>query len=146
MTGTNFSSWYNASAGTFAAKGTRFAKGLVTNVLGVSDGTSTNRMRLFHESNGQMSWNISTIGSATTANFNTTTYEVTAAYSASGSGVSLNGGTVAAIVAGTLPTGVSSMDIGRNSPAAAVTLNGWLQLIQYWPQRLTNAELQAFSK
>lgn len=145
MTGTNFSDWYNATEGTFAARGTRFATGLVTNILGVSDGTTTNRIRLYQETNNRMTINTSVLGSTTTGN-GAATYGVAAAYSANGVGVSCNGGTVAVSAAGAVPTGITSMDIGRNSPASTVTLNGWLQSIRYWPQRLTNAELQAFSK
>ncbi len=145
MTGTNFSDWYNASEGTFAARGTRFATGLVTNILGVSDGTTTNRIRLYQETNNRMTINTPVLGSTTTGNGGST-YGVASAYSSNGVGISCNGGTVAVSGAGALPTGISSMDIGRNSPASTVTLNGWLQSIRYWPQRLTNAELQAFSK
>lgn len=145
MTGTNFSSWFNASEGTFAAKGTRFATGLVTNILGVSDGTSSNRLRFYQETNNRITFNSSVVGTVTTGN-GAAAYGVAGAYSSNGIAVACNGGSVASSVAGAVPTGITSMDIGRNSPAAAVTLNGWLQSIRYWPQRLTNSELQAFSK
>jgi hypothetical protein len=40
----------------------------------------------------------------------------------------------------------TTLYFGRSQSTTAGELNGWIQQVYYWPQRLTNSELQAFSK
>ena len=144
MIGNNFARWYNQTEGTFAAKGNKAAIGAVTNILGVSDGTTNNRMRLYQESNNTVTFNTSVLNSTTTSN-GSTAYSAAAAYSSNGVAVTCNAGTVAVSAAGAVPVGISSMDIGRNSPASTVTLNGTLSRIAYYNRRLSNTELQSIT-
>jgi hypothetical protein len=76
-----------------------------------------------------------------------TNFKSALAYKTADSALSVNGGNaVATAPASTgLPT-VLRFDIGNNSALAGNFLNGYVRKISYYPLRLTNAEVQAFSK
>jgi hypothetical protein len=145
MTGTNFSDWFNAAEGGFQAQFQDFATGSVfPNYLLISDNTALNRQILFRAgTTTSVRYQIDTLGISqmqqtatitSTANVNNGVL----AYKANNCAFSVNAGSVLSDASVTLPT-VNRLDIG-------VSLNGYMRKIFYWPQRLTNAELQAFSK
>jgi hypothetical protein len=148
MTGTNFSDWYNASEGAFAFVFQRdSAITSVTGIGGVSDGTTLERMRFYYNSATQTRFDVTdgTVQAtlATSMSSGAVT-KMTAAYKLDSFAASANGGTVTTDVAGTLPT-VNQFLIGGLPPSAG-QLCGWIQKIMYWPQRIINAEVQAFAK
>jgi len=55
-----------------------------------------------------------------------------------------NGAAVTTDTAATVPV-CSTLNIGKATTAEGF-LNGWIRKINYYPLRLTNAEVQAFSK
>jgi len=152
MTGTNFSSWYNATEGAFEAT-------CAFNSL------QSNFSMLYSASNGSNSYvntnksgaggatvysEVADAGSvqATINNFTTavagTTFTAGFAYKADSFAATANGETVGTDSLGTVPSTINKLDLGsRNSN---FWLNGHLIKLRYWPQRITNAELQAFSK
>jgi hypothetical protein len=70
------------------------------------------------------------------------------AYKTNSAAGSVNGTVNTTDTSVTLPT-VTQVSIGNLNSAwsgAGTYLNGHVQRIQYWPQRLINAEVQAFSK
>jgi hypothetical protein len=145
MTGTNFSDWYNATEGSFECQFQDYAPGaLFSNYLLISDGTTANRQILFRSGNAtsvryqidRLSVNQmqQTATITSTANDN----KGALAYKVNNCAFSMNAGTVLSDASVTLPT-VNQLGIG-------VGLNGYMKEINYWPQRLTNAELQSFSK
>lgn len=149
MTGTNFSSWFNQSAGTFVAESDQVNIGAQM-VIHVDDGSTNNRIYL-NTSGGGRSFvcEVATIGQAslglTGALSVNTPSKSAAAYAVNDFAGCTNGGTVNTDTSGTLPT-VSAMLFGvSRSGAAASYLNGHIRRLTYYPTRLPNATLQALT-
>lgn len=144
MTGTNFSDWFTggATAGTFqtnfiypnakAAGGQRFLgfnafTGFYDTggFLAFFDGTAQRTLGTMAASTTVKKYAIGFGGTTCSAGKNSAL--ATAAYSN----------------AAFAPT---ALYFGRSASTTTGEINGWIQQVYYWPQRLTNAELQAFSK
>jgi hypothetical protein len=150
MTGTNFSGWYRQDQGTLMAN----ASGAVSTtyqvrVLSVNDGTANNRADIsLNATSGVSLFTVTTggvsqaqlIGAAVTSS---TTFNYAGAYSANDFAGSLNGATVQTDTSGTVPP-VTQMSLG-GWPGVSGNLNGHIKRIAYYPQRLTNAQLQALT-
>ena len=151
MTGTNFSDWFNASEGSFNAAVIPRAVDLTNGntILSVNDNTNFNRYYAYVAAvtsvpNLQIRaastvYMQSTSGTASANTLLSTCF----AYKANNSAFSASGISANVDTSVTLPT-VTQFQIGAHT--TAVYLNGWVQKINYWPQRLTNNEVQAFSK
>ena len=153
MTGTNFSDWFNASEGTFAIQassslsitnsyaafvndsGTSIANALLMRLR--SDSTANFTVR----SGGADQAFISSSGVVANAVQN-----FTSAYKLNSFASCRAGGSVGTDALGNLPVAPAQMSLGSLSGSASSFLNGHLQKLAYYPQRLTNAEVQAFSK
>lgn len=154
MTGTNFSSWYNASEGTLLSWFTT-EPGTTGNLqrcgLAFSDGTTSNRIvPVINTSTAMLclvtAGGVSQAGLApTTTNIFSGQNKVALAYKQDNFGACINAGTVQTDVSGTVPT-VTQAQIARVENAAGNFLNGWVQKCFYYPQRLTDAQLQAITK
>ena len=154
MTGTNFSSWFNAAEGSFYAKFVKNGASNFQSVVGASDNTTTNQITLAHGSgapNNNLRFDV-VATSATQASITMvspsvvgTTYSAVGAYKLDSFAASANAATLGTDISGSIPT-VSKLNIGCNAIATSGFLNGTIQKIMYWPQRLINAEVQAFSK
>jgi hypothetical protein len=146
MTGTNFSSWFNASEGTFVSTAVPYAIGGYT-FLSATDGSFNNRMQCVASDAVQF---LVGDGGAIQAFLDTGTLtpgaqlRASASYKSSLFAISINGGVPASVASGTVPT-VNRLDIG-NLAGFAEFFNGWIPSVRYFPQSLTSAELQAFSK
>lgn len=147
MTGTNFSSWYNASQGTFAAiadtaKPTSLVA--IAEITSVNDGTSLERV-ITRFITGSVE-GVSVVGGNTefqlgdSYTVNTPT-KIAFAFKTNSFAVGLNGGTPLTSASGQIPSTVNQLIIGGSG-----NLNGHVYSLRYWPQRLINAETQAFSK
>ena len=145
MTGTNFSSWFNNSEGAFAIVADTVSTASCR-LLNCNDGTTSNKIEMLKTTSLQIQALIYTDGAAATSNTVTlgTQFKTCFAYKANSLAVALNGSTVATDTSVTVPT-VDRMVFGNNL-AGNATLNGHLAKVAYWPQRLINAEVQAFSK
>lgn len=148
MTGTNFSDWYNASEGSFYARGSRNNDASFSALVAVSSDAS-NEMYMTQTSsrafafirssagvngdlNGQVnSWIGGTVGSAVFA------------YKLNNAALAVNANSTITDTTVTIPT-VNRLDIGARSNGTF--MNGHIQRVSYWPQRLIDAEAQAFSK
>lgn len=146
MTGTNFSSWFNPTEGATMVQYTAGQGISSLNVLAYEDAVPGANMTLHRE--GQ-TWryrtnlanlNLTGLGLTTT---NKTVFNYANSYykvASNGLGAATNTG-----VGG--PPTITQLFIGKgNNYAAARYMNGWIDKILYWPQKLTDAELQAFSK
>jgi hypothetical protein len=145
MTGTNFSDWYNQSAGA----------GMVN--MEALTGTTGNQ------------YGLRVAGGTNPIVFgfrDTSTIVRPIVSSIAGSGVTVSGSLINAVGAydfvgntkigaanGVISGATSVGTVGTNTLAyigsfngTAGVLNGWMKKISYWPQKLTNAEAQAFSK
>ena len=150
MTGTNFSDWFNASEGTFVSQ---------HDYLGFSTSDRITLMASTSPSSyAATSIHIRTNGTTeATAIFNTTsqmainfgpsvantTYKTALTYKLNNSGASRNGSATSVDTGCTIPT-VNTLYIG--TAGGTLTMNGHVAKVSYWPQRLTNNEVQAFSK
>jgi hypothetical protein len=153
MTGTNFSDWYNATEGAFLAQADGLTKSKFCGLICASDTTITNRIDLafiggtlgglgrFTVSNSVNQ--VDSGNNATPTVILNTAYSVAATYKVDSFAWSFAANTVGTDTVGTIPT-VTQLEIGAR--AADNFLNGHVKKISYWPQRLTNAEIQAFSK
>lgn len=147
MTGANFSDWYNASEGTLQAIGSTVTNTNEFTAATLSLDTSNfagfyfggvNRPRLLVRNSGTFDVN-TTAGIAQTIPFN----QVMALKNGSISFAS-NAVLILNSVNKNIPT-PTVLNIGFY-PQALVYANGWISKINYWPQRLTNNEVIAFSK
>ena len=148
MTGSNFSSWYNASEGTFVSEAGYMSIAAANYVAAsVSDGTTQNQIRVY-QVNGVGAGYVKTLNvdqaimtkSGITAN---TFIKQAIAYKQDSFAYDHAGGTIVTDTSGTIPT-VTRLDIG--GLAGNPSLNGWIKKLNYYPQRLINNEVQSFSK
>lgn len=146
MTGTNFSDWFNASEGTFVCWADNTSSGYRTTFI-ADDGTSTNKMFVQTNINANaQQWASRVSGSYVVTLANQTwsgNGKVAACYKLNDYYYSTNGAASTGDTSATVPT-VNRLVFGAE--AAANYLNGHVQKFMYFPQRLTNAEIQANSK
>jgi hypothetical protein len=146
MTGANFSSWFNASEGTFLARGSRRLTSNTGMLLSANDAGNNEAMGLGSSTTGE--WLIRDGGSdvaditpgTATAN---TVYRIAGAYKVNDAQAAFNGTLGTQDTSLTLPT-VNQLDIGRDR--VTVYLDGHVELIKYWPTRLPDATLQALTQ
>lgn len=151
MTGTNFSSWYNAVAGTLFAQA-QLAAGISATTpaafISVDDNTSNNRIQLRRQSPGTIgdlrfvSSGGNFTGTATSGTLLGSNKQIYAATASDQAGA-VNGVLMTGITPVTPMPTVTQMQIGQG-PNSAV-LNGYIQRITYYPTRLPNATLQALT-
>jgi hypothetical protein len=157
MTGTNFSSWYNQAAGAFAvsfdriaAVSTSFSGGqprtlrvvnaAVTDFF-ILGGNSSFGEQLIGRASGVDTVSIQT-GVQIAAN---TVATECFSYAVNNFALSVNGASAQTDVSGANPATMDVLHIG-DGVTATRNINGHVRKISYWPQRITNAEVQAFSK
>lgn len=147
MTGTNFSSWFNQSEGAFVTEADTvnpFSRWFYT----VNDGSSTNYIGSDFNSSANVRFRVVNTGAsqasvtsvaAVSAN---TIIKHAAAYATNSFNQALNG-----VLNTTDTTGsfVAMSQLQFSAANANPNLNGHIRSFRYYPQRLTNAELQAFS-
>lgn len=149
MTGTNFSSWYNASEGTFVAHAAiPSAGGTTRRILSINDTTTNESIQLailgasnggYFEMRDGGAIQVSTTNGSFTAG---ALVGYAFAYKLNDCAVSSNATTATTDTSATLPT-VSQMNIGSH---AGTYMSGTVSRIEYYPQRVINAQTQALSK
>ena len=145
MTGTNFSSWYNATAGAFLVQFDTPASG--TRIISAADDNTANNNIQMLTSGTDPTFLVTTSGTAqasidagtVAAN---TVYKFAGTYSANDFAACISGGTVGTDTSGTIPT-VDRLRIGAGQ--AGNTLCGHVALLNYYPARLTDATLQSLT-
>lgn len=151
MSGTNFSSWFNATEGTFVANAETYypqgfgnrvfwcrntATATYNDAIYMDTRRSQSRWQAGVRANGadQFVQDLLTAASPSTAAL---------AYKASSFAAAINGGSAISSSSGTVPT-VNAMRIGSHTDGTF--LNGYMRKLMFYPQRLINAEVTAFSK
>lgn len=148
MTGTNFSSWYNQSQGAFVAKSyaqtaAYYGAGACmtylngTNSLGFNPSTANAGRLLIRQTAGV------TVNISQTPMPSTSTWTQALAYKSNDAAYYVNGAQVGTDASVVLPS-PTTLYIGSNGDGLGF-VNTQVAKISYWPQRLTNAELAAFS-
>lgn len=149
MTGANFSSWWDSTAGTFLASYQTLVAAAISAARGILAYDSNGNKLVTYiggGSSGASTYDGSTIlaaaGSVVAAASKTVM-----AYSTTDRAISSNGGTVAT---GAAPSAgfltATSLNIGSLNTGNTSQINGYIRAVNYWPQRLTNSEIRAFSK
>lgn len=149
MTGTNFSDWFNSSEGAFYVSadtlntaGTRTAlaikdSGTQNFIFSRNIATGTASSRSFVSNVEQTSFSLASIFTANVPS------SMVFAYKLNSSNFGAAGSVATEDTVCTIPT-VDRLEIGAF--AGVNPINGHIQKIMYWPQRLINAEVRAFSK
>jgi hypothetical protein len=152
MTGTNFSDWFNATEGTLFSRASRFANtATFSSIFQVDDGSDLNRINIEIRNTtgtvfgacGVAGINQAALGSAAVG---TNTANLAFAYKQDSFAFSHNGTAVLTDTSGNLPTVNAALIGSRRASGASQFLNGHIQKIMYYPQRLINAEVQAITK
>ena len=142
MTGTNFSSWYNQSAGTFVVDADRIGFSSSDMLFAASDSGSTNLLQQTAPSATSSRFNVR-VGGVDQAILNTTVsasavHKIASAYALDDFASVVNGGTLVTDTSGTIPT-VDRLGIG--SRLGSIIYNGHIRQIAYYNTRLPNATL-----
>jgi hypothetical protein len=146
MTGTNFSDWYSAGAGGIVARvlpstvsGTRpalqFDDATANEVIALRGNTTNPELVIVDGGSPQAQIDAGTIAA-------NTVYNLGAAWNTDNCAAAVNGGAAVTDTSATIPT-VTQARLGSDGTNY---LNGHFQTLRYWPQRIINAEVQAFSK
>jgi hypothetical protein len=144
ITGTNFSSWYNTSEGTMVFSGDSFrGTPASARTFQFDDNTSDNNIRAAGQSTLQVV--DATVTQATIAGtplipFDGTVFQFASAYKLNDF-ATVTTGAVTTDTSGTVPTAITQLQLGRGL-AAGNALNGHIRTFTFYPQRLTNAQLQ----
>jgi hypothetical protein len=146
MTGTNFSSWYNAVEGTLFSEVA--LNGLSTtanqNAWQLSDGTTSNRVALYRQS-AAISTGLSFGTTINGASWTTTAIRKIALGNKSGDSALADSGAIAGTGTGTTVQNVNQSRFGSNHDGTGGFLNGTIRRIAYYPVRVTDAQLQALT-
>ena len=148
MTGANFSSWFNATGGTFLAHARRIRTTDVGRIASANDNTANESIDLGASTTGQF---IVTDGGSALATITpgtvtaNTTFKIAGAFELNNVQAALNGTLGTADTSVTMPT-VTQLHIGRQGGASPVYLNGTVSLLKYWPTRLPDATLQSLTQ
>jgi hypothetical protein len=147
ITGTNFSSWFNAAEGTMVASASPQVSNVASCIIFDIATDASNRIgaeKLVTSGNASF---YAINGGATQASTNNGAFPASAkfagAYKADDFAASLAGGAVQTDTSGTLPT-CNLMRIGVRVDSAQ-WLNGHLQSLTYYAKRLPNATIQSLT-
>jgi len=150
MTGTDFSSWFNASEGTFLARFrplVQTAGGLANTIVSANDNTANEQIALASITNGRL---VVIDGGSVLANVTSGTVTLGSVARLAGAYKlddcqSCTGGTLGtADTSVTLPT-VDRLFIGRSAGASPTFLRGHIESFKFYPTRLPNATLQSLT-
>jgi len=156
MTGTNFSSWFNAVQGTIYAEGylnNPAAAGAQTRRLAdINDGSNNNRIgfgRAFTATDIRVQYTVSGTNINTTngqtANSVFPSAKVAVAYKSADYAFSPNSVAATTSAAASVPV-VNRLSIGNDfNTSANGSANGTIKKLAYYPLRCTNAQLQALT-
>jgi hypothetical protein len=150
MTGTNFSSWYNATEGTLYGE---FSRNTATNsgqgrVFSISDGSNSNAIEVYQTGGSNPAAQITT-GGVGQALWTPSGFTVGAlikealAFATNSSQASFNGSAETQDTSCTVPV-VNQARIGNRQDGLRA-LNGTISRIAFYPRRLANSELQAIT-
>jgi hypothetical protein len=146
MTGTNFSDWYNASEGAAVVQALPSTISGTRPALEFDDNTANQSITLRGVAADPQLFVVNGGGTQATLDAGTiaanTVYKLSGAWKSASFAASVNGGAAVSQLSGTYPT-VTQARLGSDGTNF---FNGCLQNLRYWPQRLINAETQAFSK
>jgi hypothetical protein len=144
MTGSNFSSWYNASEGTYVVSADSFrGTAGAGRISQFDDGTTANNIRSGQSTLQVVDATIVQVNIAGTPliPFDGTVFQFASAYKLNDF-ATVTTGAVATDTSGTVPT-VNQLVLGSGGSISPTTfINGHIRTFTYYPQRLANTQLQ----
>lgn len=146
MTGTNFSDWYNATEGAVLIQSTSNGtppSGVSWGVLSFNNGTATSSMN-FYRNGGALYIGVPNTEAQYSRGAGNAT-NVTFAYALNNTNSCIGTSLGTTDTSFALQT-CDRLQIGGVFADPNYSLNGCVKKISYWPQRITNAELQAFAR
>lgn len=151
MTGTNFSSWFNASEGAFALQASSTNTSTTNAALFACHNTAANMIDMYNQSDSQLigrvrsnNANTAIMPNGTVVDGATETYAI--AYKTANMAVSNKGAAPTTnTTAYTFTSDPNTLAIGANQ-IGTQQINGYMRKLMFYPQRIINAEVQAFSK
>lgn len=148
MTGTNFSDWFNASEGAFQLQG-YVSPTAGPAYLFASDGSLANAIYFDHSGGNirnvifsasvAVTMSTGAIGTVGAAVNMLSTYKVNSFAAAK------NAGTVATRTSGAVPIAMNQISLG-SALGTVNFINTWIAKVMFYPQRIINNEVRAFSK
>lgn len=147
MTGTNFSDWYNPTEGTFVVQSSilQYVALTAPAIFAVSNGTVNNRIQQFYGGTNTVSNRIVASGAAANPANNTTDISnigtTALAYKVSSAAACADGNAVTTSAPANIPV-VNTLFIGADFRGLS-PLNGHVQRLSFYKQRLINAETQS---
>ena len=151
MTGTNFSSWFNAAGiGTLfaqaASRSTSTANALITQI---DSGSSADIFGIYHQVDEQAVFrvrigNVNIFGTGFGTLTDGVVAKTAAAFQSGSNAACLNGGTVVSNTTSFSAPTMSVLRIGTNQ-ISTESINGWVQRLAYYPVRLQASQLQALT-
>jgi hypothetical protein len=157
ITGSAFSSWFNASEGVLygdaqSQQPNNNPASIANAIAALNDNTTNNRVDLRIQSGGSSFVSFISNGGvsqATLINSGTyvpnTTYRSVVGYALDNFARVTNGGSLAVDSSGTVPSGINRLYIGLLD-AGTNPLNGTIRRLTYWPRRLGNEVLQSITQ
>ena len=152
MTGTNFSDWYNASEGAFVTQVSLLnisAGHLLTAFQGYSDVMRVRMLSSIPTANitvgGASQFNSTSQGSLGAITTNEI-FSSALAYKQNDTSFAAKGVSVSTDTSVNLVTAPSRLAIGSLDNVGSGSMTGHMRRVFYYPQRLSNAEIAAFSK
>ncbi len=147
MTGTNFSSWYNAAEGTVFGEYQTVSAGTTQFLAAITSVSETDRITLGQTTTTYVGTVVdtgSTQASITQGTTSLNVAKISLAYAVNNFAFSANGAAPNTDTSGTVPSGVTEMKLGRRGTSTS-PLNGWLRRVTYYPTRLPDATLVALT-
>jgi hypothetical protein len=155
ITGTNFSSWYNQTEGTWRIKYMNAATPTIAVVMQVQKDTTGFDQYVVRDGSALggspgsndlsiRSGNVSQMDSSGPSTTTNTLYNTAFRYKVNDCAICTNGGTVFTDNLVTLPVGVVELQIGSNG-AGSNFRNGWVQDLAFYNRAFADATLQALT-
>jgi hypothetical protein len=143
MTGTNFSDWFNATEGNFLIEANPARSG-TNGFMSANDNTNNNAITFYWSTTAQFQVRSGSATQATLSRSADSPIIICGAYKENDFAMSANAAAILTDTSGSIPT-VSQLRIGATGSGINF-LNGTINKLYFYPQRLVNAELVAFSK
>jgi hypothetical protein len=149
MTGSNFTSWFNAAEGAIYTEYNERAFSQIHQIVFFTSPNPTNgRINFVVNSSNvldvQVVLNNSDSFSGNSPTLTSGDYKIAFAYATNNAGVSVNGSSVTTDTSVTLPIDINRLFVGSSSFGTNY-LNSTIKKIAYYPLRVTNAQLQALT-
>ncbi len=144
ITGTNFSSWYNQTQGTFFADATSNATSGARQILTAQIAGGYDRHQVTVYSTVAAMVNAGVVQATIGTNL-TSLMKGAYAYATNDFAVSVSGAAVVTDTSGTVPTTLTYATFGKFDFGGGESINGYIRRITYFNRRLANSELQLLS-